>query len=144
MKRTGYIILQVVVYLILLGGIGDIVYTFSVDPIMQAHLEYLHLSPAEVSPELRNLDLAFMRCIGSFLIAVGVGSLILLYGPIRQGDSRALACLLAIITIGEGGNALQMYFVDSPFTALPTIYVLLCWIGALLWWNAQKKTGTPQ
>lgn len=144
MKRTGYIILQVAVYLILLGGIGDIVYTFSVESLLPPHLEYLQLSPSDVSPQLRNLDLAFMRGIGGFLIALGVGALTLLYTSVRQGNRQAMIGLLAMITIGEGGNTLQMYLIDSPFFMLPLTYVVCCWVGALLWWFATDTTNSPQ
>ena len=137
MKKTGYIIMQIAVYLILLGGIGDIIYSFSVETIIPAHLDYLKISDKQVSPELRNLDLGFMRGIGGFIVAVGVGALALIYSGIKQGSKQALWGMLAMISIGEGNNVLQMYLLDSPFYLMPLTYIILLWIGALLWLKAK-------
>ena len=141
MRKTGFIILQVAVYLILLGGIGDLAYTFSVESIIPAHLDYLKITSNEVTPELRNLDLGFMRGIGGLLIAIGIGGLALLYGPIKSGKKSALFGLLAMITIGEGNNVLQMYLLDSPFYIMPLAYLILMYIGAILWLNGANKNA---
>ena len=129
--------MQVAIYLILLGGIGDIIYTFSVETIIPAHLEYLNISEQEVSPELRNLDLGFMRGIGGFLIALGVGALVILYTSVRKNNSLALWGMLLMLTIGEGNNVLQMILLDSPFYMMPLFYMILLWIGAVLWLRGQ-------
>jgi hypothetical protein len=76
-------------------------YTFSVETIIPAHLEYLNISDQQVSPELRNLDLGFMRGIGGFLIALGVGALVILYTSVKKGNSLALWGMLLMVTIGE-------------------------------------------
>lgn len=137
MKRTGYVIMQIAVYLILLGGIGDIIYSLSVETIIPAHLDYLKISDEQVSPELRNLDLGFMRGIGGFIVAVGVGALALIYSGVKHGSKQALWGMLAMICIGEGNNVLQMYLLDSPFYLMPLTYIILLWIGALLWLKAK-------
>lgn len=139
MKKTGYIIMQVAVYLILLGGIGDIIYSFSVESIIPAHLDYLKITSADVSPQLRNLDLGFMRGIGGFIVAVGIGALALLYTSIKTDNRYALWGMLLMITIGEGNNVLQMILLDSPFYAMPLAYVIIIWIGAILWLTEKKK-----
>lgn len=139
MKKTGYIIMQVAIYLILLGGIGDIIYSFSVETIIPAHLDYLKISSQEVSPQLRNLDLGFMRGIGGFIIAVGIGSLTLLYTSVKAGSRLALWGMLLMITVGEGNNVLQMILLDSPFYAMPLLYLILIWIGAMLWVSGKEK-----
>jgi len=133
MKKTGFIIMQVAIYLILLGGIGDIIYSFSVETIIPAHLDYLKMTNQEVSPQLINLDLAFMRGIGGFIIAVGGCALIILYTSIKNGNQMALWGMLIMVTIGEGNNALQMILLNSPFYALPLFYLILLWTGAILW-----------
>lgn len=139
MKKTGYIIMQVAIYLILFGGIGDILYSFSVETIIPAHLDYLNISGEDVSPQLRNLDLGFMRGIGGFIIAVGIGSLTLLYTSVKRNDRFALWGMLLMITIGEGNNVLQMILLDSPFYAMPLFYLILTWIGAMLWVMGKEK-----
>lgn len=133
MKRTGYIIMQVSIYLILLGGIGDIIYTFSVETIIPAHLDYLQMSDEEVSLQLQNLDLAFMRGIGGFLVAIGLGSLVILNTAVKNDHRPALWGMLVMVTIGEGNNALQMILLDSPFYIMPLFYLILLWVGAILW-----------
>jgi len=142
MKKTGYIIMQVAVYLILLGGIGDIIYTFSVETIIPAHLDYLKISNQEVSPQLRNLDLGFMRGIGGFIIAVGIGALALLYTSVKSGNRFALWGMLLMVTIGEGNNVLQMILLDSPFYVMPLIYLILLYVGTILWFVGNKRMQT--
>lgn len=133
MKKAGYIIMQIAIYLILIGGIGDIIYSFSVETIIPAHLDYLKISSQEVSPQLQNLDLGFMRGIGGFLIALGIGALAILYSAVKNDNRFALWGMLLMVTIGEGNNALQMILLDSPFYIMPTLYLILLWIGAALW-----------
>ena len=137
MKKKGFIIMQVAIYLILVGGIGDIIYTFSVETIIPAHLEYLKISEQEVSSELRNLDLGFMRGIGGFLIALGLGALVILYTSVKKDNRIALWGMLLMLTIGEGNNVLQMILLDSPFYMMPLFYLILLWIGAVLWLRGQ-------
>lgn len=140
MKRIGYIMMQVAIYLILLGGIGDMIYSFSVESIIPAHLDYLKISSQEVSPQLRNLDLGFMRGIGGFIIAIGVGALALLYLSVKNDNKFGLWAMLLMITIGEGNNTLQMILLDSPFFAMPLIYLIILWIGAVLWLVGSWRT----
>lgn len=131
--------MQVALYLILLGGIADLIYTSSVETIIPAHLDYLNISDEEVSPELKNLDLAFMRGIGGFLVAIGVGGLVILYSSVKNGNKLALWGILLMITIGEGNNTLQMFLLDSPFYTMPLFYILLLWTGAFLWLLAPQN-----
>ena len=139
MKKFGYITMQVGIYLILLGGIGDIIYSFSVDTIIPAHLDYLKISSEEVGPQLRNLDLGFMRGIGGFIIAVGIGALTLLHTAVKAGNQLALAGMVLMVTIGEGNNALQMFLLDSPYYLMPLFYVILFWTGVVLWSAGKEK-----
>ena len=132
MKKPGYIILHIGTYLIILGGLGDIGYTFLVTGIIPAHMDYLKITEQEISAELQNLDLGFMRAIGGLLVASGTGALIILNGQVKNGNKPALLGVLFMMTIGEGNNALQMYLVDSPFFAIPLSFLVLIWIGGLL------------
>ncbi len=133
MKKSGYIILHLGTYLIILGGLGDIGYTFSVSGIIPAHMDYLKINDQEISVELKNLDLGLMRAIGGLLVASGIGALIILSGQVKNGNKPALLGILFMMTIGEGNNALQMYLVDSPFFAIPLGFLLLIWTGGVLW-----------
>jgi hypothetical protein len=80
----------------------------------------------------------WLRWSGGILIALGVGSLLVVGNPKGQGIFvttialggllAGLALLLAWITMEEGTN--------TWFTALPTIIVLA--LTCLLWWSRQK------
>ena len=139
MKKTGYILLQIAGYLILFGGISDLIITFSIDSLPASHLNYLNIKNNTVFPELKNLDNAFMRAIGCCLIAVSIGALAIIYGPIRKEIKYTLPWLVGMVTIGEGGNALQMFLIDSPFFLFPLLCVIITWAGAIFWWGGNKK-----
>ena len=80
----------------------------------------------------------WLRWAGGTLIALGIGSLMVMRNPKNQGIFvmtiaigtllAGLALLYAWITLEEDVNVW--------FTALPTILVLL--ISALLWWSRQN------
>ena len=133
MKQVGYTLMQIAIYLMLLGGIGDLVYSFSVKSIIPAHLEYLQLTEDQVTPELRDLDLGLIRAIGGLLIALGIGALTLLYTAVKKQNSAALWGMALMVTLGEGNNALQMFLLDSPYYAAPLFFLLLFWTGVFLW-----------
>jgi len=132
MKRAGYWIMLIAICLILLGGIVDIAYTFSVESIIPSHLDYLELTGDEVSPKLRNLDLALIRGIGGFIIAIAIGSLALLRIFRETGNPFILWVILIMITIGEGNNFLQMILLDSPFYVAPLFFLIIVWAGGLI------------
>lgn len=138
MKRAGYWIMLIAICLILLGGIVDIAYTFSAESIIPSHLEYLEIKSNEVSPKLRNLDLALIRGIGGFIIAIAIGSLALLRIYRKTGNPFNLWIILIMITIGEGNNFLQMILLDSPFYVAPLIFLVLVWGGALIFLIEKK------
>ncbi len=137
MKKTGYIILHIGTYLIILGGLVDIGYTFSVSGIIPAHMDYLKINDQEISLELKNLDLGLLRAIGGLLVASGIGALIILTGQVKNGNKPALLGVIFIMTIGEGNNALQMYLLGSPFFAFPLGFLALIWIGGVLCLSAR-------
>lgn len=132
MKRFGYRLMQVALIMIIAGGVGDIAYSFSVETMIPAHIDYLGIAEADVSPRLKALTLGFMRGLGGFIIATGVGALCLLK---NLEDDRALPLwgALIMVTVGEGNNALQMFLLDSPFYLAPLCFVILFWGGAVLW-----------
>lgn len=137
MKKTGYIILHIGTYLIILGGLVDIGYTFLVSGIIPAHMDYLKINDQEISLELKNLDLGLLRAIGGLLVASGIGALIILTGQVKNGNKPALLGVIFIMTIGEGNNALQMYLLGSPFFAFPLGFLALIWIGGVLCLSAR-------
>ncbi|MEP6844692.1 MAG: hypothetical protein ABI861_01755 [Panacibacter sp.] len=138
MKKFGYILLQISAYLIIAGGIGDLMMTFLFDSLPASHLTYLKVKSEAVSIELKNLDHAFLRAIGGCIIAIGIGALTIIYGPIRKGLKQPIIPLLCMVTIGEGGNSLQMILVDSPYFYFPFICVIITWSGVVFWWYGNK------
>ncbi len=141
MKKAGYIILQIAAYFVLLGGIADFVMTFANHSLPASHLSYLHIRNSDVSPEFKNLDHAFIRAIGGCLIAIGIGALTIIYGPVRKGVRWPLLGLLTMVSFGEGGNTIQMLSVDSPYFIFPLTCLILIWTGAMFWWFGNKEGG---
>jgi hypothetical protein len=140
MKRTGYIIIKISIYLILLGGIADIVYSFAVTPIFPSHLEYLKIPAQDVSLELRNLDLGLIRALGGLIIAMAAGALTLLHISVKTNNKLALWGMTFMVTIGEGNNVLQMFLLDAPLYVVPLFFLLLFWAGVFLWIRADMLT----
>ena len=131
--------LQIAGYLILLGGISDIAMTFFMDTLPVPHLKYLNIKNDHVSQELRSLDFAFLRAIGGCLIGIGAGALVIIYGSIRKKIKWALAGLLAMVTIAEGINTLQLLMLNSPYFIFPLMCLIVTWIGGILWWFGIKN-----
>ena len=104
MKKIGFVLIQLAIILILLGGIGDVVYTYSVSSLIPAHIDYLKIASKDISPELIQLDLSFMRGIGGFTIALSLIGLYLVYTLVKKGSKFALFVLVVTMTIGEGIN----------------------------------------
>lgn len=132
MKKIGFVLIQLAIILILLGGIGDVVYTYSVSSLIPAHIDYLKIASKDISPELIQLDLSFMRGIGGFTIALSLIGLYLVYTLVKKGSKFALFVLVVTMTIGEGNNVYQMIQLDSPFFMMPLFYLIILWVGAFL------------
>ena len=118
---------------------ADLAMTLLISSVPPAHLNYLNIQDSAISPELKSLDFALIRAIGSCLIALGIGVLTIIYGPIRKGIKWTIIGLLSMVTIAEGGNGLQMYFINSPFFLFPFVCVILTWVGAFCWWYGNKN-----
>jgi hypothetical protein len=140
LKTVGYIVLQVAIYLVLVGGIGDVVMTRAIGGIPQTHMNYLGLDKINVSAQLQGLDSALIRAVGGLLIAIALGSLAILYGQIKKGIYSGLLAIILMITVGEGNNAMQMAFINSPYFVYPLLCIALSWVGAILWWVGHDKT----
>jgi hypothetical protein len=136
MKRTGYMIIKISIYLILLGGIADIIYSFTVTPIFPSHLEYLQIPAQDVSLQLRNLDLGLIRGLGGLIIAMAVGALTLLHTSVKTNNRPSLWGMSLMVTIGEGNNVLQMILLDSPLYVVPLFFLLFFWAGVFIWVKA--------
>jgi hypothetical protein len=137
-KKTGFILLQIAAYLIVLGGITDLTMTFVIDSLPASHLSFLHIKKNDVSPELKNLDHAFIRAMGTCLIAIGIGALAIIYGPISKGERWSILILIVMVVFGEGGNAVQMLLIESPFFIYPLACLTILLIGAMFWWVGNK------
>jgi hypothetical protein len=137
-KKAGYSLMQIAAWLIIAGGLSDVLMPLFTPSLPEAHLHYLNIATNTISIQLRNLDAALIRAIGGCLIGIGVGALTIIYAVLKSNKS-ALIGLLAMVTIGEGINTSQMLQVDSPYFTFPLICVIIIWIGGVLWWFGNKR-----
>ena len=129
MKRIGFTLLQVSCYLVILGGISDILITLSKKSMLPHHAHFIALSSELITPQLALLDHALIRAIGGLLVVLGIAGLSLLHISSKDKKHQAVWLVILIITIGEGNNALQMHLVDTPMFLIPLSIVFMSWIG---------------
>ena len=134
-RKMGFTLIQLASVFIFAGGLMDILFTFISTKVPDNYLAYLQVSVEEISKQMVSLEFALLRSLGTALVAVGLGAWLLLMGPVKQGSKAALAGLVAMVTVAEGNNSIQLYGVDSPFYMYTLIIVLITWVGALLWWK---------
>jgi len=87
------------------------------------------------------VDLGWLRWPGGILIALGIGALLALRDPTKQGVFVTTISLGTLLT-GLGllySWIVHEYSAATWFIALPTIIVLV--VSALLWWSRQKAKG---
>jgi hypothetical protein len=119
-----------------LAGVGVIagsLYDLLVPDVPESHLGYLGVSSGSLDPRFADLDLAMLRSIGGCLLAIGVTALVLVNGPIRRGESWALATFVVLVALSEGNNAYRyrMYRFGSPWYG-PLGFAILAVVGAAL------------
>jgi len=84
------------------------------------------------------VDLGWLRWPGGILIALGIGALLVLRDPTKQG---VFVITISLGTLLAGLGLLYSWIVHEYsaatwFIALPSIIVLI--VSALLWWSRQK------
>jgi len=87
------------------------------------------------------VDLGWLRWPGGILISLGIGALLALRDPAKQG---VFVTTISLGTLLSGLGLLYSWIVHEYsaatwFIALPTIIVLV--VSALLWWSRQKAKG---
>jgi len=87
------------------------------------------------------VDLGWLRWPGGLLIALGIGALLALRDPAKQG---VFVITISLGTLLAGLGLLYSWIVHEYsaatwFIALPTIIVLV--VSGLLWWSRQKAKG---
>ncbi len=134
-RRMGYTLLQIVAVFVFGGGLMDLIFTFSSTSLPNGHMNYLEVGAGQVSNNLVRLDFALLRTLGTALMAVGIGSWVLLETSIKQGSKSAMIGLVIMITLTEGNNSLQMYSLGLEFYIYTITLVIMTWAGALIWWR---------
>lgn len=132
-RRMGHVILQVIAVVVIGGGIINIVYTFTSPTLPDPMTNFL--SPVTTTPDkVVALERVLLRQLGAALIAVGVGAWFLLHGKSGSLQALSLWAVVLMFTITEGMNTWALYYVRSPFYIYSGTYLILTWIGAILWW----------
>ena len=142
--KLGNILLYVATTLMLIGGIGDVLFTYINPGMIPSHLDFLNIQEAEASPKLIALTHSMLRAIGGLLIALAIGSFFLLY--FRKSVSKIGATLVVtlIILIGEGNNAWQMYMVESPLFWYPLSICIISLVGLVLAYFGERNSERPK
>ena len=139
MKKIGYILLQIGGYLILVGGITDFAMTFYSNSLPAPHLKYLKIKNEAASFELKNLDYAFLRAIGGCLIGIGIGTLTIIYGSLRE---KTIWPLIGMLEYGDSWGrhqCLTNVYAKFIIFCFPLACIIITWIGTALWWIGDKR-----
>jgi hypothetical protein len=126
--QIGLVLVTVAAGLVGLGGCFDM----ALPSVPSNLLAYVRMEKGDLSPELTALLLGVFRALGGCLLAIGVGALMIINGPLRRGERGARSVLLVLIGIAEGINATQMWRFGSPFYfPLGMIALLVTGLGML-------------
>ena len=137
-RKMGYSFMQIASIALFGGGLMNLLFTLTNSSIPDIHVDFLQIGVKDVSANLVSLEFALLRTLGTSLIAVGIGTWVLLVSFVKQGSKTALYTFVIMVTLTEGNNSIQMYALNLPFYIYTVTVVLLAWIGAILWW-----TGDP-
>jgi hypothetical protein len=109
------------------GGIGD----QFVGRYLPAHEAFLGVRRGDLPAASEALFLAVLHALGGALVASGLACGVLLYLMRSTGRRWVGAAVATVAVLADGGNALQMWRVHSPFFVAPLTFVLLV-LGGLL------------
>jgi len=138
-RKMGYTLMQIASISVFGGGVMDFLFTLTSSTIPDLHIDFLQVDPKEVSDNLVSLEFALLRTLGTSMISVGIGTWVLLQNFVKRESKVALAAFVAMITVTEVGNSVQMYALNLPFYIYTITAVLMAWIGAFLWWKGDPN-----
>lgn len=133
-RACGLVLLNVASVLVIAGSLYDL----GVRAVPRNHLCYVGDLPPAARSRFAEIDLAMLRSIGGCLLAIGVGCLLLVNGPVRRGSGLALVAVVLLIGIAEGNNAYRMYPFASPWYG-PLSFAIVAVVGAVLVGSARDE-----
>ncbi len=133
--KMGQVILQIVAFCMIVGGLIDILFTFSSSSVPETHAEYLHVDPSAVSQPAVSLEFALLRTLGTALVAAGIGAWFLLRGTLTRHQWPNVLAAAVMFTLAHGNDGLQMFLLNMSTYIHVSLLVALTWIGVALWWK---------
>ena len=138
-RKMGFTLMQIATISVFVNGLMALLYTLTHSSVPTFHTDFLQMNKEDVSDNLVNLDFALIRTLGTSLMAVGIGTWVLLHTFIKQGSYTALYAFVIMITLAEGNDAAQMYALRLPLYMYTVAVVIMSWIGAILWWKGDPN-----
>jgi hypothetical protein len=99
---------------------------------------YLGLTPQQLPVRLVSIEFAFIRSLGTSMMAAAIGAWLLLQGPIKNGSKQAMIGLVLIITLVEGDNTIALFTIGMLFYLYTALVVIMTWVGAVVWWRSSN------
>jgi len=138
-RKMGYTLMQMASISVFGGGFMDFLFTLTSSSVPDLHLDFLQIDAKDVSDNLVRLEFALLRTLGTSLMAVGIGTWVLLQSFVKRESKTALVAFVIMVTLTEGNNSIQMYSLNLPFYIYTVTVVLMTWIGAFLWWKGDPN-----
>ena len=126
--RVSIAVLNVGAVLLTLGGLYDLL-TVSIPELWSG---VLGQSATNLPPQVARLLLALLRALGGALVAIGLGTLVLINGPFRRGDRWAAVAIVLLVVVAEANNAIQMWTTGATYYWVTLVYVVLVLAGVAL------------
>jgi len=138
-RTMGFTLMQISSITVFVNGLMAVVYTLTHSSVPTFHADFLQMNKEDISDNLINLDFALIRTLGTSLMAVSIGTWVLLHSFIKRGSHTALYAFVIMMTLAEGNDAFQMYTLGLPLYMYTGVVVLMSWIGAILWWKGDPN-----
>jgi uncharacterized membrane protein len=128
-QRFGLVAAKCGAVLIGLGGLGD----QAVRKLTSAHEAFLGVAPGAASTAVEQLFLAVLHALGSSLIAVGIGTFVLLW-MMGQTGKRWLGWVAVVMALlSDGVNSYEIHHIGSVVFVGPLASVALLVGGVMLY-----------
>jgi hypothetical protein len=122
MEAAGRAILEVAGFVIAAGGLYDLF-----TPRLPANLDAMCAGSAPARRVAREL----LRALGAALTAIGIAVALLVFGRGPELSRAELFLVLLLVLPAEGGNAVAMRRVGSPWQ-IPVAFALFALCGAVM------------